>query len=74
MSSYPEAPERVEIAQRLSAGQSLSAEAEARLAALGRPVFVLVEAPARRAAAELWGAPAIAAEDLALFRWRTEER
>ncbi|MBW2393727.1 MAG: hypothetical protein JRG95_05610 [Deltaproteobacteria bacterium] len=70
VSPYPEATARVEIAKQLSAGRSLSASQQARVVALGRPVFVIVEGAAREAAEARWGAPTVSSRELALFRWK----
>lgn len=72
VSSYPEVEERVDIARRLSAGLVLSADQQVRIAALERPVYVLVEAEARLGAAARWGAPVVESGQLALFRWRAD--
>ena len=73
VSPYSEAPQRVVIAQALARGAALSREQEEALAALSRPVYVLVESAARSAARKRWGEPIVAAEPLALYRWHPSE-
>ncbi len=74
VSPYPDVAQRVEIAQRLAAGHPAKPDGEARLSALGRPLFVLVEGPARTGAALSWGEPVVEAGELALFQWRPTAR
>ena len=70
VSPYPRAGQRVAIAQALARGEALSAEGQQLLAALARPVYVLVRGEARAAARARWGEPVVATEPLALHRWQ----